>query len=140
MVSNFHFLTTSRMYCARRASAVHSRGSSPGFPRLRIAWRRPVARTSAGKEPDLSGLLDLLNTILELLRVTDDGPGIPGELRDRVFEPFVSGRAGGSGLGLAIVQRAVQAHRGVVLVDTPRAGGTVFSVVIPTKGTSEVAA
>ena len=75
-----------------------------------------------------------------LLRVVDDGPGVPAELRERLFEPFVSGRPGGSGLGLAIVQRAVLAHRGVVLVDVPENGGTMFSVVIPRKGTSEVAA
>jgi two-component system sensor histidine kinase PilS (NtrC family) len=72
-----------------------------------------------------------------LLRVADDGPGIPPELRDRLFEPFVSGRSGGSGLGLAIVQRAVMAHRGVVLVDSQPGEGTVFSVVIPSKGPSE---
>jgi two-component system sensor histidine kinase PilS (NtrC family) len=75
-----------------------------------------------------------------LLQVADDGPGIPAELRDRLFEPFVSGRPGGSGLGLAIVQRAVMAHRGVVLVDSQPGGGTVFSVVIPSKSPSEAAA
>ncbi|KPK06822.1 MAG: hypothetical protein AMS20_03925 [Gemmatimonas sp. SG8_28] len=75
-----------------------------------------------------------------LLRVKDDGPGIPLELRERLFEPFVSGRRGGSGLGLAIVQRAVQAHRGVVFVDSLPQAGTTFSVIIPSVGTSEVAA
>jgi signal transduction histidine kinase len=75
-----------------------------------------------------------------LLRVKDNGPGIPDELRERLFEPFVSGRRGGSGLGLAIVQRAVQAHRGVVFVDSVLGTGTTFSVVIPSAGTSEVAA
>ncbi len=75
-----------------------------------------------------------------LLRVKDAGPGIPIELRERLFEPFVSGRRGGSGLGLAIVQRAVQAHRGVVFVDSTPQAGTTFSVIIPSIGTSEVAA
>jgi len=75
-----------------------------------------------------------------LLRVADDGPGIPPELAPRLFEPFVTGRPGGSGLGLAIVQRAVLAHRGVVLVESPPTGGTVFNVVIPSQGTSEVSA
>lgn len=74
-----------------------------------------------------------------LIRVTDNGPGIPDELRERLFDPFVTGRAGGSGLGLAIVQRAVQAHRGVVLVDS-RAGRTTFEVLLPGKDNREVAA
>ncbi len=75
-----------------------------------------------------------------LLRVRDNGPGIPEELRERLFEPFVSGRRGGSGLGLAIVQRAIQVHRGVVFVDSAPGGGTTFTVIIPASGTTEVAA
>lgn len=75
-----------------------------------------------------------------LLRVSDNGPGIPQELRERLFEPFVSGRVGGSGLGLAIVQRAVEAHRGVILVESEQGEGTVFSVLLPKSGTTEVAA
>lgn len=64
------------------------------------------------------------------ISVTDDGPGIPDELKDRIFEPFVSGKVGGTGLGLPVVHRAVEAHRGVVLVDRlPR--GTRFSVLLP---------
>ena len=73
-----------------------------------------------------------------LLRVSDDGPGIPEELRHRLFEPFVTSRPGGSGLGLAIVQRAVQAHRGAVFVESGSGTKTTFSVFLPTKGTSEV--
>ena len=75
-----------------------------------------------------------------LLKVSDDGPGIPAELMARLFEPFVTGRAGGSGLGLAIVQRAVEAHRGVILVESTPDSGSVFSVVLPSSGTTEVAA
>lgn len=75
-----------------------------------------------------------------LLRVADDGPGVPAELRERLFDPFVSGRAGGSGLGLAIVQRAVLAHRGVVLVDSRPGEGTDVRVLLPGKGPVEVAA
>jgi PAS domain S-box-containing protein len=75
-----------------------------------------------------------------LFRVSDDGPGVPEELKGRLFDPFVTGRTGGSGLGLAIVERAVQAHRGVVFLDSSPGDGTTVSVLLPTTGTGEVAA
>jgi signal transduction histidine kinase len=65
--------------------------------------------------------------------VQDDGPGIPAEIRDRLFEPFVTGRPGGTGLGLAVVQRAVEAHRGLILVDSAPGRGTTFTVYFPVK-------
>ena len=63
------------------------------------------------------------------LRVSDNGPGIDPDVRDRLFQPFVTGRPGGSGLGLAIVQRAVEAHRGLVLVDSAAGQGTTFTIL-----------
>ncbi len=72
-----------------------------------------------------------------MLLVQDDGPGIPESVRERLFEPFVTGRTGGSGLGLAIVQRAVDAHRGVILVDTVAGSGTTFSIFLPATSTGE---
>jgi PAS domain S-box-containing protein len=65
------------------------------------------------------------------LEVVDNGPGIPEDIRERLFQPFVSGRQGGSGLGLAIVQRAVEAHRGLVLVQSEPAEGTTFTIYLP---------
>ena len=65
------------------------------------------------------------------LQVRDDGPGIPADIRERLFEPFVSGRPGGSGLGLAIVQRAVEAHRGLLFVDSAPGAGTAFTILLP---------
>jgi two-component system sensor histidine kinase PilS (NtrC family) len=64
------------------------------------------------------------------LQVMDHGPGIPAEVQDRLFEPFTTTKAGGTGLGLAITHRAIEAHRGVVLVDTD-ARGTRFTVLLP---------
>ena len=64
------------------------------------------------------------------IRVSDSGAGIPAEIRDRLFDPFFTTKPGGSGLGLAVVHRAIEAHRGYVLVDSsPR--GTRFTVVLP---------
>ena len=74
------------------------------------------------------------------LEVRDSGPGIPAELRDRLFQPFVTGRIGGTGLGLAIVQRAVEAHRGVVLVDSGPEKGTTFTIFFPARRGAEEAA
>ena len=74
------------------------------------------------------------------LEVKDTGPGIPEELRNRLFQPFVTGRAGGTGLGLAIVQRAVEAHRGMVLVDSNPGKGTTFTIFFPARRAAEEAA
>jgi signal transduction histidine kinase len=74
------------------------------------------------------------------LQIKDNGPGIPEEVRERLFQPFVSGRSGGSGLGLAIVQRAVEAHRGLVLVDSGPGSGTTFTIFLPAKMVAEDAA
>ncbi len=71
------------------------------------------------------------------LVVDDNGPGIPAEIADRLFQPFVSGRQGGSGLGLAIVQRAVEAHRGLVLVDSVPGAGTTFTILLPAMDQAE---
>jgi two-component system sensor histidine kinase PilS (NtrC family) len=68
--------------------------------------------------------------------VTDDGEGIPDELRARLFEPFVTGKAGGSGLGLPVVHRAVEAHRGTILVDS-LTRGTRFSMLLPASSDAE---
>jgi two-component system, NtrC family, sensor histidine kinase PilS len=74
------------------------------------------------------------------LEVKDTGPGIPEELRNRLFQPFVTGRVGGTGLGLAIVQRAVDAHRGMVLVDSQPGRGTTFTIFFPARRAAEEAA
>jgi signal transduction histidine kinase len=71
------------------------------------------------------------------LRVRDDGPGIDPELQQRLFQPFVTGRPGGSGLGLAIVERAVAAHRGLVLLDSAPGVGTTFTILFHATWPSE---
>jgi two-component system sensor histidine kinase PilS (NtrC family) len=64
------------------------------------------------------------------IEVRDAGEGIPAEIADRLFEPFATTKPGGSGLGLAMVHRAIEAHRGVILVDSA-ASGTCFTVLLP---------
>lgn len=63
------------------------------------------------------------------VHVGDDGPGVPVELAERLFEPFVSGR-GSSGLGLAIVAQIVEAHGGDVRL-LPSVRGALFRIELP---------
>jgi two-component system nitrogen regulation sensor histidine kinase GlnL len=64
------------------------------------------------------------------LQVVDNGPGIPDEIRDKIFYPLVSGREKGSGLGLTIAQSFVQQHGGTIEVSS-RPGRTCFSLMLP---------
>src|SRR5688500_1233247 len=64
------------------------------------------------------------------VRVSDSGAGIAPAIRDRLFDPFFTTKPGGSGLGLAVVQRAIEAHRGLVFFDSS-ANGTRFTVILP---------
>ena len=65
------------------------------------------------------------------IEVRDRGPGIPPDVRDRVFEPFFTTRTSGTGLGLAIVKRLTELQDGTItLVDRP-GGGTIARVTVP---------
>jgi len=65
------------------------------------------------------------------LKVSDSGPGVEPEAMLRIFDPFFTRRTGGSGLGLAVVHRAVEAHKGAVLVDEGPDGGAEFRIFLP---------
>ena len=62
--------------------------------------------------------------------IEDNGPGIPGELRDRIFYPLVSGREGGNGLGLTIAQTFIAQHSGTIECESAP-GRTVFTILLP---------
>lgn len=63
--------------------------------------------------------------------VIDQGPGIPADIRERVFEPFFSTKHSGTGLGLSIARRIVDAHGGSITLACPPAGGTTITVRLP---------
>jgi len=66
------------------------------------------------------------------ISVRDNGPGIPPEMRRRMFEPFATfGKRGGTGLGLAIVKNVVTAHRGKISFESEVGQGTEFLIRIP---------
>ena len=63
--------------------------------------------------------------------VCDHGPGVPDDMKDRIFEPYVTTRKGGTGLGLALVRQTVHAHGGHVTVSDAAGGGAQFTITLP---------
>ena len=67
-----------------------------------------------------------------VVRLTDDGPGLPARALEHLFRPFVgSARRGGTGLGLAIARELAQGHGGDLALVETGAGGAVFELVLP---------
>ena len=81
----------------------------------------------------------LVSVVFYTLLIQDDGPGIPPELRPKIFDRFVtSGKIGGTGLGLAIARDIVDGHKGSISIQSKVAGedgnassGTTFIIRLP---------
>jgi signal transduction histidine kinase len=73
-----------------------------------------------------------------IIEVVDNGPGMPAEVLERLFEPFFTTREQGSGLGLAVVSKAVEENRGRIEVESKEGEGTICRLRLP--GAAEVAA
>ena len=89
--------------------------------------KRIEFRTRAIRQPTI--LRQRYRLALDL-QVVDNGSGVPDEIRDRIFNPLVSGRQGGTGLGLSLAQTFVQYHQGVIEFDS-RPGRTLFRILLP---------
>lgn len=63
--------------------------------------------------------------------VSDNGKGIPEEIRTHIFEPFVTTRINGSGLGLALVAKTIGRHGGIIECDSVEGRGTIFKILLP---------
>ena len=72
------------------------------------------------------------------VEVTDDGPGMPPDVIDKIFSPFFTTKPQGSGLGLAIVRKIVDAHDGRIDVGVVEGGGTRFRVTLPITGNHQL--
>src|SRR5262245_6942025 len=65
------------------------------------------------------------------LPISDDGPGIPPEVREHIFEPFFTTKHRGTGLGLPTARRIIERHHGTIAIECPPNGGTVVTVTLP---------
>ena len=68
------------------------------------------------------------------LDIIDTGPGIPKNIKERMFEPYFSTKKGGTGLGLVIVNRIISDHNGFIRVKNNEPKGTIFNIELPVKG------
>jgi signal transduction histidine kinase len=70
-----------------------------------------------------------------VLRIADEGPGIPEDIREKIFDLYFTTKTGGSGIGLAMTYRIVQLHYGSIEVQSNPGGGTEFLLRIPLSAT-----
>jgi signal transduction histidine kinase len=94
------------------SNAVEAMGSTGGTLSVRVA---PIEAGQGRPQVEVT--------------VSDSGPGIPDEIKEHIFDPFVTTKSQGTGLGLAITKRIVTAHHGSITVNT-FPGGTVFHVLL----------
>jgi signal transduction histidine kinase len=73
------------------------------------------------------------------LRFSDTGPGVPEEIREEIFNPFVTTKKTGVGLGLSIVSKIVDGHHGSIHVENSPTGGAIFTIFFPLEETAEQA-
>ena len=99
-----------------RNAAQALKGEGLVILRTRIARQVTVARK--------------LHRLAAMIQIIDDGPGVPEDIRDKIFYPLVSGRDGGTGLGLTLAQTFVSQHHGVIELESAP-GRTCFTIVLP---------
>src|SRR5687768_8556622 len=97
-----------------------------GRGRIDIAAR--IARTSAEGALLPDGHTPVATVVVD---VSDDGPGMPADIAEKIFNPFFTTKAQGTGLGLAVVRKIVDAHDGRIDMTTQDGRGTRFRVTLP---------
>ena len=97
-----------------------------GRGRIDISARVAHSATDGALLPDGHQAVETV-----VVDVSDDGPGMPSHIAEKIFNPFFTTKAQGSGLGLAIVRKIVDAHEGRIDMTTQDGRGTRFRVTLP---------
>ena len=97
-------------------------GQEDGEIRLSTAFRPGVRLSVPGAKRRVTLPLEFL--------VEDNGPGVPEDIRENIFDPFITTKPSGSGLGLALVAKIVGDHGGVIACES-QPGHTTFRVLMP---------
>jgi signal transduction histidine kinase len=127
---------------------------------VRIGYARPSTAVVVNGDPDLlrqavvniavnaiEAMPDGGSLTFELTRssdtcnlaITDTGPGIPAEHRERIFQLYYTTKPHGSGIGLAMTFRAVQLHGGTIDIDSEAGRGATFRLTLPLSGMDKTA-
>ncbi|MGJ8639627.1 MAG: ATP-binding protein [Opitutaceae bacterium] len=108
---------------------------------LRVLQNLIYNSIEAIRKEETFGIINVVATNMGdhiLLNISDNGPGIPAEIQEDFFEPFVThGKRGGTGLGTAIVKSIIDSHNGSISFDTG-ASGTTFTIKLPVKHTPKI--
>jgi signal transduction histidine kinase len=113
---------------------------APGTPRI-VAQYDPLRRAFANLLRNAAEAMDGAGAVEVdvgpapdggvAVRLRDHGPGVPPEMRERIFDPYVTTKPEGTGLGLALVRQAVVAHGGRIRLEDTAAAGATFLVHLP---------
>lgn len=120
LTGDFARLLQALLNIARNAAQVLVESSSSQAGQLTL-------RTRVGRQLLMNGRQVRMGIVVS---VTDNGPGVPADLHDKVFHPLVTGRANGTGLGLSLAQEFVLQHGGALEFDS-RPGNTTFRMLLP---------
>jgi PAS domain S-box-containing protein len=91
---------------------------------------------AAGEGGEVDIYLESLDRRLSVI-IADDGPGIPGKIKNTLFTPFVSAKPSGTGLGLALSRKIINLHHGTITLESGQPRGTVCRVTLPGKTEQE---
>jgi two-component system nitrogen regulation sensor histidine kinase GlnL len=122
-------LTADREQIIQALLNIARNGAQAMQGRGKIVLRTRVARRVT--------LAKKLHRLALMVNIIDNGPGIPDQLKDKIFFPLVSGREGGHGIGLTIAQTFVSQHHGTIEVES-RPGETRFSILFPISNESDL--
>ena len=121
---------------ALRDVDVEVNGAAPAVPAdagmLKIVFQNLLI--NSGHAMDGRGTIRVAvapNETMCQITFIDTGPGIPAELREKIFSPFFTTKSRGSGLGLPTAKRLIEAHKGQIAIECPPTGGTTVIVQLP---------
>jgi PAS domain S-box-containing protein len=142
-----------------QAGALVSSSVAPVAVRLRFEFDDNARRVSVNRVQIQQVIVNLIRNAVEAMAdqepreitlttsalddetieiaVADIGPGIPDELADRLFKPFVSSKHDGMGLGLSISRSIIEAHDGQLIAAPNPGGGTIFRFTLPSGGAED---